>query len=247
MIRVQEEGTSRTVSYVVATDSLCLRASPNQLANGGTCYVVRGTADMIRPGQRYTLRIEVENRVLSGAVQVPGTFSMVQPAAPTCELAPQQPLELVWRQSPGAWVYVADASFNGLRQALRRDGVTVPAAGPVELTGLSISGADTTLVFPTEIGLFDRFDDEVHAILLAIQGGLPAGVTTDLAVAAVDRNYVNWVRGAAFNPSGQVRVPSIHGEGTGVFAAVVPVRFRVQTTGSGAPPCAQEQSLQLTR
>lgn len=203
---------------------------------------------MIQPGQRYTLRIDADGRVMTGVVNVPGTFRMLQPAVSTCELAPQQTLDMLWTQSPGAWVYVTDASFNGLRQALRRGGVAVPGNGPVELTGLSISGADTTLAFPTEIGLFDRFDDEVHAILFAIQGGLPQGVTTDLVIAAADRNYVNWVRGSAFNPSGQVRVPSIHGGGTGVLAAVVPVRFRIQTTGAGSvPACAQEQSVQFTR
>ena len=46
-------------------------------------------------------------------------------------------------------------------------------------------------------------------------------------IAAADRNYVNWVRRGAFNPSGIVRVPSLHGDGTGVFGSVVRKRFTV--------------------
>ena len=46
-------------------------------------------------------------------------------------------------------------------------------------------------------------------------------------ISATDRNYVNWVRGGNFNPSGQVRVPTIRGDGTGVFASTVTRTFEV--------------------
>jgi hypothetical protein len=38
-------------------------------------------------------------------------------------------------------------------------------------------------------------------------------------VAAVDRNWVNSARGGSFNPSGQVHVSTVTGDGVGVFGA----------------------------
>jgi hypothetical protein len=49
-----------------------------------------------------------------------------------------------------------------------------------------------------------------------------------LTVAAVDRNYVNGVRGGSFNPSGRVRVSSVTGDGEGVFGSLVPLTLEVE-------------------
>lgn len=49
-------------------------------------------------------------------------------------------------------------------------------------------------------------------------------------IAAGDRNYVNWLRGGRFNPSGMIRVPSVHGDGTGVFGSVASTRRLLITT-----------------
>jgi hypothetical protein len=46
-----------------------------------------------------------------------------------------------------------------------------------------------------------------------------------VAITAVERNFVNWVRGGSFNPSGTVRVSSIVGDGSGVFGAASTRRF----------------------
>ncbi len=108
----------------------------------------------------------------------------------------------------------------------------------LDLLGLAIGAADTTIVFPQEFGVFDRFTVD-RDLLLALQEGLPAGARADVLVAAGDRNFVNWVRGGNFNPSGQVRVPSVTGDGTGVFGSLV-VRGRTLLTepdGTGIPSC----------
>lgn len=97
---------------------------------------------------------------------------------------------------------------------------------PLLLLGLSISESDTTIVFPSEFGLFDRFDLDRDLALL-LQTGLPFGTQAGVIVSAVDRSYVNWVRGGNFNPSGEVRVPSLQGDGTGVFGSIVRRRFDV--------------------
>jgi hypothetical protein len=238
LVVVRDDETGRALTFEVGADSLCLRAGEGNSVNAGTCYVARNARDFVRPEARYSLRIEVENRVMTGRLQVPGPFRLRRPGELRCTLQQQQLFELVWTRSAGAWVYVADARFGGLRQALRAQGIDVPGTAPVDLTGLAISGADTTLVFPSELGLFDRFDADLHPIVLAIQGGLPPGVFVDLTIGAGDRNYVNWVRGGSFNPSGQVRVPSIQGDGTGVFGALVPVQQQIDI-GFFAPGTGQ--------
>ncbi|HAW90536.1 MAG TPA: hypothetical protein DCX61_07725, partial [Gemmatimonadetes bacterium] len=56
---------------------------------------------------------------------------------------------------------------------------------------------------------------------------------------AVEGNFVNWQRGGNFNPSGQVRVPSLRGDGTGVFGAAVNRGFDVVSSdqASALPDC----------
>jgi hypothetical protein len=109
---------------------------------------------------------------------------------------------------------------------------------PLRLQGLAFTALDTTLVLPGELGLFDRFDVVLHPILVALSAGLPEGVSGTVVVAAADRNYVNWVRGDSFNPSGPVRVPSVRGDGTGVFASMSTARFQLQVVRGGTlPPC----------
>ena len=133
--------------------------------------------------------------------------------------------------------------MSGLRSAL-----SDPANGSIELDrdplrlfGLSLSSRDTTIVFPTEFGLFERFDDDLTAALAFLQGGLPSRnavpVVAQVVIAAADRNYVNWERGSNFNPSGPVRVPSVHGDGTGVIGSMVPRSFQVTVDTTRLPRC----------
>ncbi|MGH7553588.1 MAG: hypothetical protein ACREMQ_11245 [Longimicrobiales bacterium] len=168
------------------------------------------------------------------------TASVLRPspsAAALCVLPPDTPLEMLWTRSDGAWVYVVEAELRRIVPALRERGVTL-RRDPLRLVGLSISESDTTIVFPAELGIFDRFDDDVTSTLLALRNGLPPGVDAEVLVTAGDRNYVNWVRGGRFDPSGQVRVPSVRGDGTGVFGSMTPRRLRITTTdGPNRPPC----------
>ena len=110
---------------------------------------------------------------------------------------------------------------------------------PLYLLGLSISDQDTTIVFPSEFGVFNRFELD-QAVAVRLQQGLPPATVAEVTITAVDRNFVNWARGGNFNPSGQVRVPSLDGDGTGVFAATVKRRFVViSESQAAAPPCPQ--------
>jgi hypothetical protein len=190
----------------------------------GTCY--RSTDEgWLRPGAVYDLRVETtDGRVVRGRTRVPASFAIpsLPPPAPqttasVCSLAPDSAFTLLWTASDSAYGYVADAQILGLSKSLSGHGFDVP--DPLELQGFSVSRTDTTLVVPTELGVFDRFlyNDQ---LLLAIRNGFPEGTQVDLVLAAVDRNWVNSARGGNFNPSGEVHVSTVVGDGVGVFAAI---------------------------
>jgi hypothetical protein len=240
-VHVHDVERGADIVFSADADSLCLTpAPPPGLQGVGTCYVARGDADMIRPGARYTLRIALpDGPELRAATVVPGAFALTQPVASPCALEPGSTLELMWTASTGAWVYVTEVRFTGLTTALRAGGVALPpeTPEPIELLGLAIGAADTTMAFPAGFGLFDRAEESLHPVLVAIRGGLPADVRADIVVAAADRNWVNWIRGGSFNPSGAVRVPSVSGGGTGVFGAVVTRDLTMQTEATELPAC----------
>lgn len=228
-----EEGGSFTMD--VRPDAACLDPVPPADHPGtGTCYGVDAPVPLVLPGRTYNLRIELtDGGVLSGSTTVPADFEVVRPGTEACRLAARENYELTWTLSEGTSIYLIEAHMAGLREALRRGGLDVPGSGSVELLGFSVTAQDTSLVFPSELGLFDRLDEDLHPILVAIRGGLPPGVTTTGSVSAADRNYVNWVRGGNFNPSGPVRISSLRGDGIGVFGSLVTRPFDMVTDAEG--------------
>jgi hypothetical protein len=233
-------GDGEILSFHQVSEAQCVDFDGEQPANAlGSCYQSNAGGMIIRPGSAYTLRVVLpEGGVMTGETVVPGAFTLVRPTASPCRLEPDTTLELSWTRADGAWVYLAETLLGGLREALRRRNVEISGRGPVRLLGLSVSGEDTTIVFPSEFGVFDRADDDLSDALVAIQKGLPPDVFGGIIVAAADRNYVNWVRGGNFNPSGPVRVPSVRGAGTGVFGSIVPRNQNLSTNSAdNSPPC----------
>jgi hypothetical protein len=217
-----------TFDLGLAAVGLCV----DSLAEGttGSCFVDGGSAASLAPGDELDLAITLgDGRTLFGAVRIPGDFQL-DGVSGTCRLEPDTVLELRWTSSDGAWAYVNETSINGLPEALAAEDIEVEE-DPLYLLGLSISASDTTVVFPSEFGVFDRFDLE-QDLALRLQRGLPDGTDALVTVAAVERNYTNWARGGNFNPSGQVRVASLRGDGTGVFGAAVVRSFAVVASAS---------------
>lgn len=203
------------------------------------CFVADpAEAAALRPGDLLGLEVVLaDGGRLEGASRVPGSFRL--PGYPEqCTIRPDTLLPMRWSRSDGAWAYVNETAIFGLPAALRGEGITVED-DPLYLLGLSISDADTTIVFPSEFGTFNRLDLD-RDLAVRLQRGLPGGTRAEITITAVDRNYVNWARGGSFNPSGQVRVPSLRGDGTGVFAATVGQRvivFVSDDPSTPAPPC----------
>jgi hypothetical protein len=201
-----------------------LYAPSDSLDFRGSCYITTGQdVGWVQPGRRYDLRVETpDGRLVEGRTVVPGAYTVPSLRADPqlgflCSMAPDSAFELVWRQSAGAWSYVADLSISGLSQPLAGRGFFVP--DPMLVRGLSVSQSDTTLVLPTEFGIFERLQYDSD-LLLAISQGFPEGARMDLVLAAADRNWVNGVRGGSFNPSGLVRISTVVGDGVGVFGSL---------------------------
>jgi hypothetical protein len=171
-----------------------------------------------------------------GAARVPASFE-IDGIPSTCRLDPDTLLPLLWSSSEGAWAYFNETSIIGLREALSAEGIPVED-DPLTLLGLSVSNQDTTTVFPSEFGVFDRFDLDSD-LSVRLQTGLPPETSAEVSITAVDGNFVNWARGGSFNPSGLVRVPSLRGDGTGVFGATVNRRFFLFSSDQmdGVPDC----------
>jgi len=209
------------------TDSIAFR---------GTCYSTLTLDDRwVIPGRSYELRVQTrEGLVARGRTTVPGEFVLVNVPStprgdtgtfPTCSLPPDTPLPVTWTVAEGTWSYVAQLRISGLRRALEPRGINAPE--PLELRGVAVSQSDTTILLPTQFGVFERFQYD-QDLLVAIQNGLPDSTQMELVVAAADRNWVNGVRGGSFNPSGQVRISSVIGDGVvGVFGSLVPMRSAI--------------------
>jgi hypothetical protein len=177
---------------------------------------------LVRPGARFDLEVSLPGgESLEGRTTVPGDFELLSPRPPAgiCRLSPRSLLPLEWTPSSGVWAYIPEVELRGIRAALEDEGIEV-VNDPLILLGLAISEADTSIVFPSQFGLFRRFSGD-RDLLLALQEGLPSGVRARVLISALDRNATNWSRGGSFNPSGQVRTPSLFGDGTGVFASLV--------------------------
>lgn len=215
-------------------DGPCISTGPPDGA--GTCYQIAVSGLRFEAGARIDLDVRTaEGERLEGFTTVPGPFDWVRPTegdgpgSPVCVQPPWTPLPLEWTRSEGAWAYLAEVEIAGIRNALALEGIEI-LEDPLYLLGLSVSAGDTTITLPTEFGLFDRFDLD-RDVAVALQRGLPVRTLSTVTVAAVDRNFVNWVRGGNFNPSGTVRIPSVRGDGTGFFGS-----SRVRFTGVFVPP-----------
>jgi len=224
-------------------DGCFLGKVPSRLE--GSCYVLDPEGrQALRPGAAFAVEVLLsDGGRLDGRTTIPGNFRVTRPRAiegPVCVLPPNTRLEVSWSPSDGAWAYIAEAEMFGLPALLAPLGIDLKE-DPLVLLGLSISRSDTTIVFPSEFGVFDRADLDRN-LLTALQQGLPDGASAAIVITAGDRNYVNWVRGGGFNPSGQVRLPSLAGTGgTGVFGSQIVRRFLLEVEAdppTGSPLCS---------
>lgn len=234
-VSVTTSGGSEVVFH--ETDEPCFTISPeyqdSEVVAEATCYLSDLDAGRwVQPGETYDLSVRTTRGELARArTTVPGGFTVIgirtsgrnDQSEPRCALPPETPLALNWTPSSGAWGYLAPLTVYGLSAIFP---ASYEAPDPLELVGVSVSARDTTLLLPVEFGVFDRFSYN-QDLLRALQAGLPNASVARVVIAAADRNYINGVRGGNFNPSGQVRISSIAGDGVGVFGSLTPLAFTI--------------------
>ncbi len=204
----------------------------------GSCYAAGRIGDpfVVEPGARYTLEVRLpDGRRIEGETRVPGDFRVTSPVTVPCAM-PEGSLDIAWTPSEGTWAYLVDAELHGLKDALASEGIVIEDE-PFLLSGVTVSEEDTTLSFPAELGVFERFGLP-RDLVLALQAGLPDGVESRIFISAADRNFVNWARRGNFNPSGLVRVSSLRGDGIGVFGSLVVRDLVVGAKSDPLPVCS---------
>ena len=213
----------------------------------GTCHGLSIGPGVIAPGDVAELRIDFPaDRSVRATSSIPGPFDLLRPEVDHCALPPKQNFEITWSVASGAQAYISETTISGLDAALEPLGIDVEHE-PLRLTGLSVSSTDTVVVYPSQLGIFSRTEIE-RDLAAELREGLPQGAEAEVAIAAVDRNFVNWARGQSFNPTGLVRVPSVIGDGTGFFGSAVVRVFSLETGTAPSPelpPCAPPAREQL--
>lgn len=230
----RSDGLSFLLSGAAVED--CVESAP--VLEPGACFLVDdSTTRVLAPGDIFEVEIVLaDGGLIFGAAQVPGRFDLAGYPA-TCRVPPDVLMEIEWSPSERAWAYLNETSIRDLPAALEPEGIEVED-DPLYLLGLSVSDSDTSIVFPSQFGVFNRFDLD-QDVAVRLQRGLPAGSRAQVSITAVDRNYVNWARGGNFNPSGQVRIASLRGDGTGVFGATYGHSFQVLSRTDPIPSGAE--------
>lgn len=218
----------------------CLSHDPeNPNEDVGSCYRAFVSPSPFLPEEVVELEVVLaDGSTLTASGRIPGAFEFVDLThdGGYCRLEPDTNYRFGWTEAAGAWAYVSDTWIMGLPEALAGEDVAVPDS--LYLTGFGIGREDTDVLFPGEYGLFDLADDADVELLRILDDGLPGGASARLAFAATDRNWVNWVRGGNFNPSGIIRIPSVFGDGTGFFGTATQRELQVRAGpgGDGMPP-----------
>jgi hypothetical protein len=198
------------------------------------CYAARLDPGFARPLDRLVLEVDVVGggRIEGGTV-VPGAFEWAQPSGgDACAVATGEVM-LSWTQSENSWAYLADVLVEGLAPGLTALGVENPL-DEASYAGLTVTSADTAISFPEDFSSDDDFYYE-QPLSDLIEGGMQPGWIAEVWVVAIDRNFTNWVRQGVFNPSGNVRIPSLRGAGTGVFGSSVVLERRIAGSPDGCP------------
>ena len=187
----------------------------------GTCYAASAPSAYFEPLEELSLRIDTpEGTQLRGSSLIPGLFvpSALTMEGGRCRVDPETSYRIDWSFIGGAWAYIAEAEFAGLRRNLWDS--PEPLYLTVAWMAVHQSSSLASMEFPRKLVEGD-VPWEARKAARRLETGLPWGVTARLAVAAIDRNWANWIRPGQVNVAGQIPVPSVFGDGTGMFGTAV--------------------------
>ena len=195
-----------------------------------SCYQATAPSGVFAPGERLSLEVVLpDGGVVRGVSRMPGTFSATGLSLEDgrCRLTPDTNYRFNWAPVAGAAAYIGETGIGGV--------------GDLEVEDRAywvmtfVGGDMTELVFPR--GLVAGLADVDLARVL--NTGLPQGGVADFALGAIDLNWTNWIREGRINVNGEVRVPSVFGDGTGWFGTAMRWRVSMESrlpTGDGDLP-----------
>ena len=210
----------------------------------GSCYTNIASANSFSfsSGESISLTVTTpEGQVLHGTSTIPATF------VPTdltlidgrCRIDPDTSHRFTWHGVEGAWAHLAEAEIEGLNADLWSSGGALYLPASVLGRGRDV----TDMVFPRDF-LLELLSDVDHvALYRTLHEGLPEGASADIAFAAVDRNWANWIREGRTNIGGVTVIPSVFGDGTGWFGTAI--RWQVEVESRFANEGAGEEELPL--
>ncbi len=209
----------------------------------GSCHTASTASALFAPGEVLTLTVTTpDGSVLEGTSRMPDAFvpQGLSVEDGRCRVEPDTGYRFAWPAVDGAWAHVGEAEITGLSPELWSS--DDPLYLPVTVLG---RGREVTeMVFPGDF-LLQLLSDVRHFELhRTLRAGLPGGSSADVVIAALDRNWANWIREGRANINGVVVIPSVFGDGTGMFGTAVRWKVSVEsreTDGAGdVPLCGPE-------
>lgn len=197
----------------------------------GSCHTATVAADIFAPGEVLTLAVTTpDGGVLEGTSRMPDAFvpQGLSVEDGRCRVEPDTDYRFSWAPVEGAWAHVGEAEVTGLSPGIWSS--SDPLYLPVTVLG---RGRDVTdMVFPADFLLELLSDVDNVELHRTLDVGLPGGARAEVTVAALDRNWANWIREGRLNINGETVVPSVFGDGTGMFGTAV--RWKVEVESRAA-------------
>lgn len=188
----------------------------------GSCYRATSSSAIFSPGERLSLEVVLpDGGVLRGESRMPGIFSAVDLFLldGRCRLSPNSNYRFTWAPVEGTAAYLGEVGVGGIGHLEVEDRIS--------WTTTFVGGARTEVVFPR--GFLTTIEVSDPEFARALRTGLPEGAVADIAIGAMDLNWTNWIREGRINLNGDVRVPSVFGDGTGVFGTAVRWRISLES------------------
>lgn len=231
--------SGRSLSLVVEEDAFgtCtvldreLHTVDGRLRPIGSCHTATAASAAFSPGEALALAVTTpDGAVLEGTSRMPDAFVPrgLSVEDGRCRVEPDTGYRFAWDPVGGAWAHVGEARVTGLSPSLWSS--SDPLYLPVTVLGRG--RAVTDMVFPGDFLLELLSDVDGAELHRTLDAGFPGGARAEVTIAALDRNWANWIREGRLNINGETVIPSVFGDGTGMFGTAV--RWKVEVESRAA-------------
>ena len=199
-----------------------------QLRPIGSCHTATAASAVFAPGELLTLAVTTpDGAVLEGTSRMPDAFVPrgLSVEDGRCRVEPGTAYRFAWSPVDGAWAHVGEAEVTGLSPSLWSSSDTLFL--PVTVLGRGREVTD--MVFPRDFLLELLSDVDNVELHRTLEAGLPGGARAEVTIAALDRNWANWIREGRLNINGETVIPSVFGDGTGMFGTAVRWKVSVES------------------